>query len=238
VSGYRALDYSYAGSRYLLGHGVNFFGIWVRGVADTPLRRFPRTDEGWAQAWTEFAALEPEPVRLTRGTPRPEAQPEKPPSDQLEPGETSAILATPGKRLWAGLLDAVVLAGVVLGILAATGRYPADASIEQSARLLSGLLWLLLISFAYTVPLTATRGQTLGKMALRIRIAALPDGGTPGVARAFVRWLVPLAMNIIPGLGLLCYAWILIDPLRQGLHDKAAGTVVVSLDGVRAGPGA
>jgi len=73
-------------------------------------------------------------------------------------------------------------------------------------------------------------------MALRIRVAALPDGGDPGWARAFLRWLVPVFMNIVPGLGLLAWAWVLVDPLRQGLHDKAAGTVVVSVAGMQAGP--
>jgi uncharacterized RDD family membrane protein YckC len=232
----RALDYAYAGRRYLLGYGVNFFGIWVRGSAESPLRRYPRTDEGWSSAWMEFRELEPYPVRLTRGTPRPEAEPERPPDEHLEPGETSAVVARPARRLWAALLDAVVLAVAVLAILAVTGRYPGDASLEASARLLSGLWWFVLLSGLYTVPLTATRGQTVGKMALRIRVAALPDGGPPGFARAFMRWLVPLAMNVVPGLGLLAYGLILFDPLRQGLHDKAAGTVVVSVDDVRVGP--
>ena len=233
---YRALDYAYAGSRYLLGYGVNFFGIWVRGTAGTPLRTFPRTDNGWAQAWTEFEQLEPTAIRLTHGTPLPEAEPEKPPGDHLEPGESSAVLATPLRRLWAGLLDTFVLSVLVLGILAATDRYPSALSVEQSAKLLSGVWWLVLVSLVYTVPLTATRGQTVGKMALRIRVAALPDGGSPGLGRAFVRWLVPVAMNIIPGLGLLSYVPILFDPLRQSLGDRAASTVVVTIDGVRVGP--
>src|SRR5205807_4373221 len=101
----RALDYAYAGSRYLLGYGVNFFGIWVRGTAERPLRRFPRTDQGWAAAWTEFKELEPEPVRLTRGTPLPEAEPEKPPVEHLQSGESSAAIARPMRRLGAAILD-------------------------------------------------------------------------------------------------------------------------------------
>jgi uncharacterized RDD family membrane protein YckC len=219
----RALDYAYAGSRYLLGYGVNFFGIWVRGTGGPPLRAFPRTDQGWAQAWTEFRQLEPAPTRLTHGTPLPEAEPEKPPEERMTAGESSAVLATPLQRLWAALL-------------AATGRSPSALSMEQSARLLSGLWWLVLVSVVYTVPLTATRGQTVGKMALRIRVAALPDGGNPGFGRAAVRWLVPVLMNIVPGLGLLSYVPILFDPMRQSLGDKAASTVVVCVDGVRLGP--
>ena len=231
----RALDYSYAGSRYLLGFGVSFFGIWVRGSADPPLRTFPRTDDGWTQAWTEFKALEPDAVRLTHGTPRPEAEPEKLPVEHLEPDESSAVIATPARRLGAALVDAAILAAAVMLVLSVTGRYPSAATMQDSAKLLSSLWWLVFISLLYTVPLTATRGQTVGKMALRIRVATLPDGGNPGVGRAVVRWLVPVAMNIVPGLGVLAYVPIMFDPLRQGLHDKAASTVVVFVDGVRLG---
>lgn len=55
----RALQYSHSGSRYLLGFGEGFFGIWERGADDAPLRRFPRTDAGWHEAWTAYIALEP-----------------------------------------------------------------------------------------------------------------------------------------------------------------------------------
>ena len=232
----RAVDYAYAGSRYLLGYGPGYFGIWLRGTADFPIHEFPRTDDGWAAAWVEFRSLEPYPVRLTRGTPRPEAETERPRAEVLEEGETSAILATPSRRLGAAALDLSILTGVVLAILAVTGRYPTDASVSGSSRLLSGMWWVLAVWCLYTVPLTAMRGQTVGKMALRIRVAALPDGGEPGFGRAFIRWLVPVAMNIVPGLGILAYLWVLIDPMRQGLHDKAAATVVVLLEGVRVGP--
>jgi uncharacterized RDD family membrane protein YckC len=232
----RAVDYAYAGSRYLLGYAPGFFGIWVRGTGGIPLRQYPRTDDGWAAAWTEFRALEPFAVRLTRGRPRPEAEPERPRPEQLDEGETSAVLASPSRRFVAGVLDLSILAALVLAILAVTGRYPTDRSVDATTRLLSGMWWVLIVWCLYNVPLTAVRGQTVGKMALRIRVAALPEGGDPGFGRAFVRWLVPVAMNIVPGLGLLAYAVIFVDPMRQGLHDKAASTVVVLLDGVRVGP--
>jgi hypothetical protein len=54
-----ALQYTHSGSRYLLGYAENFFGIWDRAAGETPVARFPRTDEGWKQAWTQFKAWEP-----------------------------------------------------------------------------------------------------------------------------------------------------------------------------------
>jgi hypothetical protein len=67
-----ALRFSHSGARYLLGYGTDFFGIWDRDTPGGPVRRFPRTDDGWAEAWTAYAALEPGnvPVAETRPAPR------------------------------------------------------------------------------------------------------------------------------------------------------------------------
>ncbi len=53
------LQYTHSGSRYLLGYGHDFFGIWDRTQSARPVSRYPRTDEGWRAAWLAFAALEP-----------------------------------------------------------------------------------------------------------------------------------------------------------------------------------
>jgi hypothetical protein len=54
-----ALQFSHSGERYLLGYGVEFFGIWDRLMPGAPVRRFPRTDEGWREAWQAYVAMEP-----------------------------------------------------------------------------------------------------------------------------------------------------------------------------------
>ena len=65
-----ALQYSHSGSRYLLGYGSEFFGIWDRTVPGAPIERFPRNDAGWRSAWTRFVGLEPEHVAVgLRATP-------------------------------------------------------------------------------------------------------------------------------------------------------------------------
>ena len=58
-SGDQALQFSHSGSRYLLGYGVDFFGIWDRELPGAPVRRFPRTDAGWREAWLAYASMEP-----------------------------------------------------------------------------------------------------------------------------------------------------------------------------------
>ncbi len=53
---------SYAGDRFVLGYGSDFFGIWDREAPGGPVERFARTDAGWEAAWRRFTALEPNPA--------------------------------------------------------------------------------------------------------------------------------------------------------------------------------
>jgi hypothetical protein len=53
------VQYTHSGHRYVLGYGVDFFGIWDRTSPGAPAERYPRTDEGWRQAWLRFAGMEP-----------------------------------------------------------------------------------------------------------------------------------------------------------------------------------
>jgi hypothetical protein len=62
-----ALRFSHSGFRYLLGYGPDFFGIWDRQAPGGPVARFPRTDEGWNQAWNQFSAWEPKAVAVPHG---------------------------------------------------------------------------------------------------------------------------------------------------------------------------
>jgi hypothetical protein len=59
-----AVRYTHSGYRYVLGYGSDFFGIWDRQSPSDPAERFPRTDDGWRQAWLRFAGLEPNHVEV------------------------------------------------------------------------------------------------------------------------------------------------------------------------------
>jgi hypothetical protein len=52
------LQYTHSGTRYLLGYGQTFFGIWDRQNPTMPMERFPRSDDGWAQAWRRYTQIE------------------------------------------------------------------------------------------------------------------------------------------------------------------------------------
>ena len=53
------LTFSHTGQRYVLGYGIDFYGIWDRLAPGPPVMRFARTDQGWQEAWRTFIAWEP-----------------------------------------------------------------------------------------------------------------------------------------------------------------------------------
>jgi hypothetical protein len=53
-----AVQYTHSGTRYLLGYGRSFFGIWDRTSPAAPVERFDRDDTGWAAAWRRFTQME------------------------------------------------------------------------------------------------------------------------------------------------------------------------------------
>jgi uncharacterized RDD family membrane protein YckC len=81
----------------------------------------------------------------------------------------------------------------------------------------------LAIGIGYYCGMLVARGQTLGKMALGIRVVAR-DGGNPSFGTAFLREIIGKLVSGIP----LClgYLWMLWDPEQQTWHDKMAGTHV------------
>jgi len=76
----------------------------------------------------------------------------------------------------------------------------------------------------YTILEGGPRGQTVGKMALKIRVIDLAHSGPIGYERAFIRLIGRFLSTIALLLG---YFWMLWDREKQTWHDKLAGAVVV-----------
>lgn len=87
--------YTHSGFRYVLGYGADFFGIWDRQSPSVPTERFPRTDDGWRQAWLRFASLEPNHATVPgdRGTSTATPTP-SPSAAAMDPSDTSALQYT------------------------------------------------------------------------------------------------------------------------------------------------
>ena len=156
-------------------------------------------------------------------------------------------LANPWARLGARFLDGVILTvGIVLlwVVVFVAGNAFGDLSTTTAAAgstlsplfvvLLVGLLGLTLAGTAvYEIGLIAHRGQTIGKMAVGIKVVRTDNGLAPGWGKSFWRWGLPTVVNLIPLVGafvsLLVYVSLLWGKNRQGWHDKVAETYVVKV---------
>ncbi|MEU8525114.1 RDD family protein [Streptomyces sp. NPDC048629] len=150
-------------------------------------------------------------------------------------------LADSGKRILARIVDWLIvvvplaLIGIPLNVYERTTDSDdfGDAITQSSTG--SGLAFQLItiVAFvAYDTVMTARGGQTVGKKLMKMRVAMLNDGSTPpmnaSLMRAIVLWL-PALICCACLWPLLLLILILVDkPYKQGLHDKAAKTVVVS----------
>jgi uncharacterized RDD family membrane protein YckC len=116
------------------------------------------------------------------------------------------------RRAGAALLDGLIV-NVPIDIIGA-GQLNARPHI-----LLSNV-----IGVAYYAILEGTRGQTLGKMAVGIKVIDADTAGFIGVPRGIGRYFARFLSGIALGLG---YLWMLWDPRKQCWHDKLVGSIVV-----------
>ena len=139
------------------------------------------------------------------------------------------ILAPILRRMVGLLLDQILVALPVVLVIFAVGFTPDDTVTSKS--LLVFNIAVTCVAFVYETLMIALLGRTVGKIAFGTRVVRLLDGGRPDWSASTMRALVPLSLGAIPRIGVvlavLVYSMALWNPLRQGLHDKAAGTLVV-----------
>ena len=153
------------------------------------------------------------------------------PRPSLFPESGPNSLASIGQRFVARLIDGVIL---VVPLLLITWQF-AEIDTEADRFDLPGWAFALnaLVPVIYETVLIASRGQTIGKATMGIRVRRLTDGENPTPWQAGIRVLLPVALGNLPlgfiatVLSLAVYLVAFSNPLRQGWHDRAAGTVVV-----------
>ncbi|WP_244216896.1 RDD family protein, partial [Streptomyces carpinensis] len=143
-------------------------------------------------------------------------------------------LADSGKRTLARIVD-LILVGIVVWVITwaiHVNEYTMNADQVEVGKSIGQSAVGVVLYVAYDTFMTARWGQTFGKKWLGMRVADLADGSTPSVATALVRALVlwiPFWFCCACFWLAICGGWSFFDrPYKQGLHDKAAKTVVVS----------
>jgi uncharacterized RDD family membrane protein YckC len=137
-------------------------------------------------------------------------------------------------RVVAFFLDIMVLISCGMLFAAAAGAYLVvdsgfnDGNLSDRAPYVAVAIFLAYVFVflpLYHVLLWMRWGQTVGKMAVRIKVLSA-EGGPVTLGQAAVR-LLGFAASVLPlGLGVLLA---LFDDQRRALHDRLAGTVVVEL---------
>jgi uncharacterized RDD family membrane protein YckC len=136
--------------------------------------------------------------------------------------------ALPGMLLLGPAFLQIVLA-------AARGQQP-DFSALDAGGFLLGALVLFLGSFTLLgiqIWLLSTRGQTLAKIILHLRVVRHPDHVPAGFVHAWLlRNLVPGVIQCLPWIGMVFFlvdAGFIFSAERRCLHDQIAGTMVVKV---------
>jgi uncharacterized RDD family membrane protein YckC len=131
--------------------------------------------------------------------------------------------ARAGERVQAAVLDLVLLGGVWVGVLYFAARLARVSML--------GLLpawpyiggFLAFLGLGYATFFTGTTGQTLGKLAVGLRVLDI-SGRPPGYVRALLRTVLGTLGIALTFAGLLP---ILFDPARRAAHDRLLKTRVV-----------
>ncbi|WP_327297367.1 MULTISPECIES: RDD family protein [unclassified Streptomyces] len=141
-------------------------------------------------------------------------------------------LAPSGKRVLARIIDILIVAVVVWLISLIFGGLRYNTDHMNYGRSLGQSVIAAILYIGYDTLMTVRRnGQTVGKGLFNLRAANLNDGTTPttqaALVRAAVLWL-PAVFCCACVWTAICGGWSFFDrPYKQGLHDKAAKTVVV-----------
>jgi uncharacterized RDD family membrane protein YckC len=148
------------------------------------------------------------------------------PSDGVAP--VKDVLAPLQLRALAQLIDsALVTVPVIVAVLALGGLDDLGAG-----ELVAITAVQVVLAVGYETVAIAVWSMTIGKRIMGIQVVRSDNGERVTWTYASVRALVPAAAVLVPyigpALGLVVYLRAFFHPMRQGLHDAAAGTYVVT----------
>jgi uncharacterized RDD family membrane protein YckC len=128
-----------------------------------------------------------------------------------------------GWRLLAYIIDSLIV-GIPFGIVAALIRTSFNSGGYYGLQGLESLVFI-----GYLAYMWSSRGQTIGMIPFNLKVVDAETGGPLTMAKALIRAVVLYAelLFCICIVGLVGALWMIWDPRRQAIHDKAAGTVVL-----------
>jgi uncharacterized RDD family membrane protein YckC len=144
------------------------------------------------------------------------------------------VLAGLGRRLGGFIIDQVlVLIPVAIGAVA-LGYRTGDTVSDDGVLALN--VAMAASRLVYETLLIGFFGRTVGKLATGTRVVRQSDGSRVRWFAALQRALMPVLFSGLPEFSVFyataVYGLTMLGPLRQGLHDRAAGTLVV-MNGTR-----
>src|SRR5262245_30978123 len=146
------------------------------------------------------------------------------PEARLQEHESGDMPAAVISRVLAACIDVVLLAGIDVAVVYFTMQIVGVAFNEFAILPKIPLIAFLIVqNVSYFVLFTAG-GQTMGQMALGIKVISDDAGASPDLSHAMLRTLVWTILAVPAGLGL---ATALFSHDRRGLHDRFSGTRVV-----------
>ncbi len=143
----------------------------------------------------------------------------------LSPEKTllSFRLAPITRRMWAQLLDLMILTGI--SSLATTLSLLFFSALPEFAFAFSSFVTAFAFFGYFAISEAKFQGQTLGKKALNVRVISA-DGTPITVRQAWLRNLLRIA-DLLPGAYVVGVTSLLASPRAQRLGDMVAGTMVV-----------
>lgn len=144
----------------------------------------------------------------------------------------SHSIASNPKRITAFMIDDIVIS--IFFIIIFYDQFSAvfsnitvvdEAAIQSINTFIShNVLVVLLIKLIYHTVFVWQNGMTLGKYVMKIKVIDLETGHTPVFQKALLRGSLRLVSEILFYIGFIMAFFM---PMKQTLHDKISGCVVV-----------
>ena len=133
------------------------------------------------------------------------------------------------QRLVAIIIDSIILQIVLVPIRSIfnLGSSSTSSSSFAFSLGLGGIIASIVLSAAYYGVLHSMRGQTVGKMAMGIKVVKKGTDQHLEIGPAIIRAIVPSVLSFTCIGGILDGLWPLWDKEKQALHDKVVGSYVV-----------